>query len=245
MTRNLCLVIRKFSMIDNGPFRSIFEAILYVLRTGCQWRLLPSGFPPRTTVHRWFLDWTMSGLIDRINHSLVMEDRLRAGREASPTAAIIDSQSVKTSETAGFRGYDGGKKINGIKRHLLVDTEGRLLVAAVSAADLHDSKAAAPLLRASRRPWPFVQRLFADSAYRGATVANATVIDVTVVTGPPNQKGFIVQKRRWVVERTIAWINRNRRLSKNYERLHEVAAAFVVLAAAMILVRRLAGQSTE
>jgi len=227
------------------PVRTILEAVLYLLRSGCQWRLLPPGYPPRTTVHRWLMTWIATGLIKRINRVLVGFDRRQAGRNTRPSAAVIDAQSVKTTETAGLCGYDGGKKINGVKRHILVDTDGRLLEADVTTADIHDSRGAVPLMRRASAAWPRLSMVFADAGYRGQTVAEAVPgLAVTVVTGPPNQNGFVVQKRRWVVERTIAWINRNRRLAKNYERLRVVAEAFITLAAAMILVRRIAKAST-
>ena len=222
------------------PVRLVFEALLHLLRTGCQWRMLPAEFPPRSTVHRYFSLWRDSGTIERMNHDLVMADRLREGREASPTAMIIDSQTVKTTETGGTKGYDGGKKINGMKRHILVDVSGRLLLAAISPTDWHGSRAGVILLRASRRYWPFVLILFADRGYAGEKMATATSVAVTIVSGPKNQKGFIVQKRRWVVERTFGWIVRSRRLGKDYERLGVSSLAYLVLAAAMNLVKRLA-----
>ena len=176
---------------------------------------LPVAFPPYSTVQWHFYCWRDAGLLERLNHHLVMLGRERAGREASPSAAVIDSQSVKTTDTGGTKGYDGGKKLNDIKRHILVDTVGRLLCAAISTADIHASSAAPPLLQASRRPWPFIERVFADAAYRGERVASATPITIEIVTGQPNQHGFIVQKRRWVVERTLAWIGKNRRLARD------------------------------
>ncbi len=172
--------------LRKGAPRLLLEAVLYLLRTGCQWRALPQAFPPYATVQRHFYTWRDAGLFERINPLLVMLDREREGREASPSAAIIDSQSVKTSQTGGTKGSDGGKKLTGLKRHILVDAAGRLLVACVSPADMHDSRAAVPLLLASRWPWPFIERVFADASYRGKRLGGATPITIEIVTGPPN-----------------------------------------------------------
>ena len=131
------------------------------------------------------------------------------------------------------------RRLTGLKRHILVDTAGRLLTACVSPADMHDSQVAPHLLRASRRHWPFLAKVWADSAYRGERVGAATPIEVEIVTGPPNQRGFIVQKRRWVVERSLGWIGRNRRLSRDYERSASSALAYIFLAAACVLMKRI------
>jgi transposase len=221
------------------PMRRIVEAIFSVLRSGCAWDMLPDGFPPFSTVYRWFARFRDDGTWETINHHLVMRDRERVGRAASPTAAVLDSQSAKTAEAGGPCGYDAGKKIKGRKRHVLVDTDGRALTLHVRRADIQDRDGAVPLLRASRRSFPFIERVFADSAYAGDRVANATRIVVEIVRKTADQVGFQVHKRRWVVERFFAWIGRNRRFSRDVERLIASAEAFLYAAATVILLRRL------
>jgi transposase len=221
------------------PLRRIVEAIFYVLRAGCAWDMLPEEFPPPSTVYRWFARFRDDGTWQRINHHLVMRDRERVGREASPSAAVLDSQSAKTAEAGGPRGYDAGKKVKGRKRHALVDTDGRALTLHVHPADIQDRDGAVPLLQASRGAFPFVERVFADSAYAGERVANATRAAVEIVRKIDGQIGFQVHKRRWVVERFFAWIGRNRRLSRDVEKLIPSAEAFLYAASATILLRRL------
>src|SRR5215469_6196564 len=203
------------------PMREIVNGIFYVMRAGCPWRLVPSDLPPWGTVYRWFA----------------------AGRDASPSAAIIDSQSVKTTEAGGPRGYDAGKKVNGRKRHALVDTDGRGLVIEPHPASVQDRDGGGPLLSLSRRSFPFIERVFADAGYAGEKVAKATLIAVEIVRKNPGQVGFAVNPRRWVVERFFAWIGRNRRLAKDFEATIGSARAFLYAASVMLLVRRIARAS--
>ena len=222
------------------PWREIVNAIFYVLRSGCPWRLLPRDFPPWRTVYRWFSAWRYSGLFETNTPDLVRADRAGAGGAAPPPGAILDSQSIKTTESGGPRGYDAGKKVKGRKRHALVDTDGRALILIPHAASVQDRDGAVPLLKAARRLFPWIERVFADSAYAGEKVATATQIVVEIVKKCPDQVGFAVQPRRWVVERFFAWLGRNRRLAKDVEATIASATAFLYAASVMLLTRRIA-----
>lgn len=190
------------------PVREIVNAIFYVMRSGCPWRLLPGDLPSWSTVYRWFVAW----------------------RGATPMAGVIDSQSVKTTEAGGPRGYDAGKKVNGCKRHALVDTDGRALLIEPHPASVQDRDGGGPLLRASRALYPCIERVFADSAYDHERVQAATSIVVEIVHKIADQVGFVVLPRRWVVERFFAWINRNRLLAKDFEATIDSARAFLYAA---------------
>ena len=177
------------------PLREVANAIFHVLCGGIAWRMLPSDLPPRSTVHRWFAGWRAAGTLERMNHALLMPGRERAGRAAGPSAAVLDSQSARTCESGGPRGYDAAKKATGRKRHALVDTDGRALMPFTHPANVQDRDGAGPLLQASRQPFPFIERVFADTACQGERVAKATTIAVQIVRKTPGQRGFAVHPR--------------------------------------------------
>ncbi|MEV0262809.1 IS5 family transposase [Streptomyces sp. NPDC050617] len=239
--------------------RGILNALAYWLRAGCAWRLLPHDLPPWQTVYHYWRRRQQEGVWERMLTALRERERMQFGRDATPSAAIVDSQSVRASERGGLHGYDGGKKVNGIKRHPLVDTCGTVLAACVSPASVGDRDGAAVLFSQAAGVFPRLRLVWADQGYRGADfhawARETTGVTVQVVqrrdggfrstwakagTPPPAVPLFAVVPRRWVVERTIAWLGRCRRLSKDYEDLSVCSENAIYLTMAMLLVRRLA-----
>jgi len=243
--------------------REVLNAILYLVHTGCTWRALPHDMPCWSTVWTYFRTWRIRGVWERMHTVLREAVRTSQGREPTPSAAILESQSVKTTEQGGERGYDAGKKINGRKRHLLVDTNGLILDVLVHPANITDRQGAKLLLSPLKEVLPRLSLIWADSGYAGKLeewVKNTLgwtleivkrpfegVRSVWVPQGvePPEiPRGFVVVKRRWVVERTFGWLGRSRRLSKDYEHLSESEESWIYIAMLRIMLIRLARSSS-
>jgi putative transposase len=223
--------------------REILNAIFYILCSGCAWRMLPHDLPPWQTVYHYLRQWKGDGTWERMNQAFRTKLRIAAGREAEPSASVLDSQSVKTTSVKGVRGYDAGKNVNGRKRHILVDTMGLLLMVLVHAADIQDRDGAKLLLNKVKQCFTRLRLIWADGNYSGKLIdwvreTHGWVLEI--VKRDKDVKGFQVLPRRWVVERTFAWLCRYRRLSKDYEVLTETSEAMIYAAMVRLMVRRLA-----
>ncbi len=224
------------------PLREIINAIFYVVRSGCAWRLLPHDLPPWKTVYHYFRIWRLEGIWERMNVALRTELRIAEGRNSQPSAAILDSQSVKITETPGVRGYDAGKKVKGRKRHILVDTMGLLLMVVVHTANIQDRDGARQVLEKVKGTLSCLLLIWADGGYAGQLVdwvkASCGWV-LEIVKRSDDIKGFQVLPHRWVVERTFGWLGRYRRLSKDYEGLTQSSEALVYAAMIHLMVKRL------
>src|SRR5882757_3267810 len=241
--------LRKGGGIRKYGNRLVLDSIFYVLRSGCQWRMLPHDLMPWDAAHRWFTKWRKDGTWDRIHDELRRQVRVAAGRDPEPSAAVIDAQSIKSSEGGEARGFDAGKRTTGRKRHVIVDTMGLLLVVAVTSASVQDRAGGRTVLARLAKGFRTISLVWADGGYANSVdstllswARDALNIVVEIVKRTDDVKGFKVLPRRWVVERTFGWLVRNRRLARDYERLTATSEAMIKVAMIRLMLVRLTGQ---
>ncbi|MEN8173532.1 MAG: IS5 family transposase [Chloroflexota bacterium] len=228
---------------QQNNLRQIVDAIFYVNKTGCQWRALPHEYPPWSSVYYHFAKWSEDGTLETVNTGLCKADRVKRGRKETPTGALIDSQSVKTAKEAQEVGFDGGKKVKGHKRHSLTDTVGNMLNVVVTAANVSDIAGGKLLINKIMEDFPTIEKIWADGTYRGEFIGwvNEKIEAVLeIVKRDDGEKGFKVLPKRWVVERTFAWLGNYRRLSKDYERLPRNSEGMIYLASIKTMLGRVA-----
>lgn len=221
--------------------RVIINAIFYVVKTGCQWRMMPGDMPPWQSVYYYFRTWQYDGTLERIHQALHEEVRERAGREASPSLGIIDAQSVNTTMLGGVRGFDGGKLVKGRKRHIIVDTMGLIMGVFVCAANLVESEITIPLMQRIRGRFARLCKILGNAAYEHGVLARVLERDFGWIleVSKRHVQAFVVEPKRWIVERTFAWLGGYRRLSKDYERETDVSEAMIRWASVHLMLNRL------